>query len=114
VISTAPPAATHRRAAHPLNPPRRQIGGGRFSWHGFVGYEADDTRSPSMWVNDGDGSGLYWDTRTTGTETDAVVDTARFQCVEASLPVHRPSTRARAHAASWPCWSQYSGTATPV
>ena len=45
------------------------------SWHGFCGYQADGTRSPSLWVNWNGGDdtytensaddGMHWDTRTT-------------------------------------------------
>ena len=56
------------------------------SWHGFSGYQADSTRSPSMWVNFNGcdvgvcdaGDGLHWDTRTTqggdGTRYCGVID----------------------------------------
>ena len=48
-----------------------------------------------MWVNNGDGSGLYWDTRTTGTESDAAVGAARFQGVIAGPPPADPRACAR-------------------
>ena len=38
------------------------------TWHGFVGHQQGDTRSPSMWVNHEatpGTAGLHWDTRTT-------------------------------------------------
>eukprot|EP01051_Picozoa_sp_SAG22_P014695 SAG22_NODE_1821_length_3512_cov_3.979197_1_plen_729_part_10 len=43
------------------------------SWHGFCGYQAGGTRSPSLWVNWNGGGGvdapedfgMHWDTRTT-------------------------------------------------
>jgi hypothetical protein len=45
---------------------------GDASWHGFCGYQADSTRSPSLWVNwnggddaTTDDGGMAWDSRTT-------------------------------------------------